>query len=64
MYKEEAQKIKHETDGVSQMIKQKISQMVSGHDTYGTMEKGAWVEFLSQEYLDKNCRGSVILYMH
>ena len=64
VYKEEAQKIKHETDGVSQKIKQKIRQMVSGHDTYVTMEKGAWVEFLSQEYLDKNCRGSVILYMH
>ncbi|MBQ2980553.1 MAG: hypothetical protein IJD58_00335 [Lachnospiraceae bacterium] len=64
LYKEEKQKIKHESDGVNEMIKAKINELVSEHDLYGTMENGAWVEFLSQEFLDKNFRGSIIYYMH
>ena len=64
LYKEETQKIKHETDGVNEMIKKRINELVLAHDVYGTMENGAWVEFLSQEYLDKQCSGSIIYYMH
>lgn len=64
LYNEEKQKIKHESDGVNEMIKAKINELVSEHDLYGTMENGAWVEFLSQEFLDKNFRGSIIYYMH
>lgn len=64
VYKTEAQKIMHESDGVSDMIKQKMSQMISGTDADGNAKEEAWVDFLSQEYLDKHCRGSVILYMH
>lgn len=64
VYKTEAQKIMHESDGVSEMIKEKMSQMISGTDADGNAKEDAWVDFLSQEYLDKHCSGSVILYMH
>lgn len=64
VYRKESQKIKHKTDGVNEMIKQKINEMAQGYDDYETMENGVWVDFLSQEYLDKNCRESVVLYMH
>ena len=64
IYKTEAQKVFHETDGLNDKISQMIDSIVASIDNYGLYPNGVSLRFLSQELLDKKYGGSIINYLH
>ena len=63
IYKTEAQKTMHETDGLTTMISQKIDSIVAKVDSYNLYQNGVSLRCISKELLDKKYGGSVINYL-
>lgn len=64
IYKTEAQKTIHETDGLNAMISQRLDSIVATVDRYNMYSEGVSLRFISQELLDKEYGGSIINYLH